>query len=645
MSESQDVSKQQPASHHETGTQGGSGQPPQGPVAGTDDSKRGRWIAIGWVVVLLALILWAVSQPPPQPAGLNCGALVQTGTAEAQAQGAAAAEAAVFSYLADEHVILTGFQSALDQVTAELAKQGIQLEAVRDCNLGAFEPSPELGLAPRPAAPWQADPLKINLYRIVGDQTVTEVITAVEAIADPSTGRPVAHADPNYRTVGTAGPCSSPDHIGGSPDHIGGSPDHIGGSPFELPVGPDVADPEKLFREQWALEHIGLGSTRVYATGIASIAYTGKGVRVGVFDTSPFGVQTETAEPQAGRGSRLEMIDWVSPHLALTVEDDSAYRLNRAPLSAAEDDPDAMKQHGLFVAGLIHALAPGSDIHLYRVLDDSGCGDVYSLVAALNRFTAQVNTDRRVMRLRGAVANLSLGVLKPTSQSDTSGAFVPTPELCEQLGLPAEPCRALLDMLVRDRIEALQVTVEWAHDNDIVVVAAAGNGSGRDGRPVRPPDLPAAYPTVLGVAGSNVNRLRACFSNWGDLFAPSGDGVAETGDKPHLCGTSLGECDGKGNCNNAIVSLVQKNIPPPPDQPQDAPSRFKDGYAYWKGTSFSAPMVSGLAALAAEVGTRKAGHVSRWLAPHEVARAIDCGSSLGDGIINVPATLALCVRP
>lgn len=642
MSEGQHDPVRQPTGVDEPGTQGGSGQPPS---KATQVDQPGRWpwsrLVIPLVVVALALFLcalWLKIAPGAQVPGLNCGALVQPGASES-AQAAVTAEAAAeLTYLADDHVILTGFQSAIDTVTSELAEQGIRLEVVRDCELGAFEPSPGLGLVPRPAVPWQIDLLKINLYRIASGQSVIQVISAVEAVVDPATGEPVAHADPNYKTVGgAAGPCGSPDNIGGSPDNIGGSPDNIGGSPAGPPGKLTEADVKRLYWEQWALEHIGLGSTPIYGTGIASIAYTGDGVRVGVFDTAPFATSGEGAESQAGRVSRQQVIDWVSPTLTVTVEDNSAYRTNLAFPSAAGADPNEIKQHGLFVAGLIHAIAPGSDIRLYQVLNDAGCGDLYSLIAALNRFTAQAERDRRVLGLRGAVANLSLGVLKPMSETDTSGQFALTQDICDQMGLPDEPCRQLLEALVRDRIEALQVTVEWAHKNGIVVVAAAGNGSGRDGRPVRPPDLPAAYPTVLGVAGSNVNRLRACFSNWGDLFAPGGDGgPQETPEGTYTCGNALGQCDEKGNCANRVVSLVLTDTFPLTDT---------FGYAYWKGTSFSTPLVSGLATLITEAGTRKTGYMPRRLSADEVSWAIHCGSSLGDGIINVPATLALCVRP
>jgi subtilisin family serine protease len=261
-----------------------------------------------------------------------------------------------------------------------------------------------------------------------------------------------------------------------------------------------------------------------------------------------------------------------------------------------------VNDHGLFVAGLIHAIAPESDIQLIRVLNEYGCGDLFTLNKALYQFIADMEAERGT--LDGTVINLSLGVLKPDSG----------------------------EVLAEDTVESLRAAVLLAHSRGAVVVAAAGNDSYIEGKPL-PPQIPARYPFVIGVAGSNVYRERACFSNWGDVSAPSGDSLSKEG--PAYCKREvLTECS--GDCDEAVISLAL------------SPSTAGDAtrYAYWRGTSFSAPLVSGLAALVFDAGVSRPTCPLKspaWVHPDRVIEAIRCGTSTGDGVINVPATLFRCM--
>jgi subtilisin family serine protease len=101
------------------------------------------------------------------------------------------------------------------------------------------------------------------------------------------------------------------------------------------------------------------------------------------------------------------------------------------------------------------------------------------------------------------------------------------------------------------RSTVVQSAVRYALDNDVVVVASAGNSGHLD----NPPNYPAAYEGVIGVAATKRDDSAAHFSSYGDwvdLAAP-GDSVLST--------TAAG------------------------------------GYGAGSGTSFSAPMVAGGAAL------------------------------------------------
>ena len=66
------------------------------------------------------------------------------------------------------------------------------------------------------------------------------------------------------------------------------------------------------------------------------------------------------------------------------------------------------------MAGLIRAVAPGSEIRLIRVLNEHGCGDLFTLNKALFRFIADMETEPRT--LDGTVINLSLGLMPVSNE-------------------------------------------------------------------------------------------------------------------------------------------------------------------------------------------------------------------------------------
>ena len=139
--------------------------------------------------------------------------------------------------------------------------------------------------------------------------------------------------------------------------------------------------------------------------------------------------------PSVGAITATEPITWVTPEFTLTVnllppQVQSVSGLTStssgSSISSVHVFTD-ISDHGLFVAGMIHAVAPRSDIQLYQVLDQYGCGDLYTLVTQLQTFISQVEADRQAASLKGAVINLSLGVLRPRA----SDAFTSTIEVTQ----------------------------------------------------------------------------------------------------------------------------------------------------------------------------------------------------------------------
>lgn len=115
--------------------------------------------------------------------------------------------------------------------------------------------------------------------------------------------------------------------------------------------------------------------------------------------------------------------------------------------------------------------------------------------------------------------------------------------------------------------EALHDAVQYAYYNNKVVVAAAGNSPGCSGQPC----YPAYYPEALSVAATDEQDRATSFTNYGswvDIAAP-GQGIAST-------------------------SFARYPIVCPPYPPDNCHTYNRGGLA---GTSFSAPFVSGVAAL------------------------------------------------
>lgn len=358
---------------------------------------------------------------------------------------------------------------------------------------------------------------------------------------------------------------ANPWSIGGSPWSIGGSSGGGGGLAAEG------------FLDQWAFGARGVSLFR--GTGEKRerlVSFDGTGVPVAIFDTSPY---SPPVDPVTKIGKSTETIDWISPTLKLDVVHPEALS-NVIPQS-----PVDVSGHGVFIAGIIHAIAPESPIRLIRVLNRYGQGDLFSLCQAMHLFIKeQLAANRR------AVLNLSLGVFPP-------------PDAAAQ-GLPAE-------------LSALETAVLAAEGVGLAVVAAAGNQA------AAVQQLPADYPTVIGIAGSTSLRGRSCFSNPGDLGAPGGNGSAPG------CTPDLSGCDGP--CGVAIISLSPTYDP-----------LLGGGYLYWLGTSFAAPFASGAAALVldqadGEISTEELRKRMELSATPSSLPAGD--SSLGPGIISLTEAL------
>jgi hypothetical protein len=415
----------------------------------------------------------------------------------------------------------------------------------------------------KPVSPNATD-LSAADYGPVDNRSVVQLTCTVNVLRNLY--RLEISAEPNYHLspAGWAG--------GGSPwtQNGGGWVDGLEGG------GLAAAKPEE-FKTQWALTSDGIGLFD--DSQERQVDSTGASVRIGIFDTSPFG-------DRLGENGRCE--NCTLQNLGMVAEEDVPADFADMRLTVWHDEMDPttncpgwdrhktkedsletqnLSSHGLFVAGLAHTVAPSSTLYLVRVLEDDACGNLYSISDGIQRFMDQAITDT----VKHVVINLSLGVHQP-----------PNPRY---FGLPKE-------------VKALQKVIQNAIDTqgiEVVVVAAAGNDSYVSRSPVAM-EIPASDPNVYGVAASNRNGTRGCFSNsdltkdnW-SLAAPGGNGVegviriSSTREKKISCAIPDCKADPRLCADSCVISLVR--------QPE-----LGYAYAYWAGTSFAAPLVSGNKAL------------------------------------------------
>lgn len=453
----------------------------------------------------------------------------------------------------------------------------------------------ELGQAWRENCAHLPADLVIVKYQIEGDQPdVLRAIRLIDEVLGDEAG--VVVKEPNWIT-------GQPYEIEGSPYEIEGSPYEIEGSGGDNP-GLDV-DPV-LFLKQWAFEIIGLPA--VFDPSGANARFAGRNVLVGIFDSSPYPLTS--SPPNQYVSEAAELADAPSPMNLELCNVDSDLGTTGAGQCPSGDTPEEIKKtfvrnHGFFVSGLIHAISPESKLYLYRVLDNCNQGDLFLLMKGIFMFLRDV-VSTRSPEVYGTVINMSLIVRLPPSEAG--------------FGLTT-------DLL------SLNYVLEAANCLGTVAVSAAGNSSSNADIP-RPAGLPGGMSGVLPVAASNAENNRACFSNCGRVGAPGGDGRSSTNPADKDCKPRVSECSKGEMCKVAVIGPAIR-------LPFTDPNNIY--YVYWSGSSFSAPLASGLAALVLEAG-------SGGFSPEQVTKFIECGAitrddyALGAGIINIPRTLELCAQ-
>src|SRR5262249_43976731 len=125
-------------------------------------------------------------------------------------------------------------------------------------------------------------------------------------------------------------------------------------------------------------------------------------------------LQRVSQEAQAGASFVVDRDDAASPLRALYDESGLEELLpnwsDRQPGPGAELGPYRIADHGLFVAGIIRAIAPFAKIRLVRVLNDFCLGDMGVVTRVLQKLPAVLDALPEVAgKSKRLVVNLSLG--------------------------------------------------------------------------------------------------------------------------------------------------------------------------------------------------------------------------------------------
>jgi subtilisin family serine protease len=387
----------------------------------------------------------------------------------------------------------------------------------------------------------------------------------------------------------------------------------VGGAPAQSGTGgpggwPTEASPP--LQEEWMFQFANPERQDAWSS-LASDKVQGDGVHVAILDTAPTLHDRDKAY-QEWRWQHKLIERLLGPKTPLTV-----YAASHADLYDTLDydlfgHRYLMRDHGLFVAGIIHTIAPKARLHLYEVLNPYGVGSLETIARGLIRALNEPAIQGHPLIIN---CSFMLGIpVKRNGRIDWD--FDPL--------FPIEfRDDAILEQL---RLSTQEVFDLLTTRRDTFVVAAAGNdgyydNSSASSNHVRPDArYPAAFEKVLGVGAlpsavmpAAGQYMAASYSNLSDR-PPKLSYITlggEPGPKKGILGMYIGEFpvyEEPPGCLGLLFP-APKNQQQSGEIPTDAGSisperiRYKPnstGWAWWAGTSFATPIVSGI--LAANFG-------------------------------------------
>ncbi|MGZ6384128.1 MAG: S8 family serine peptidase [Ktedonobacteraceae bacterium] len=337
---------------------------------------------------------------------------------------------------------------------------------------------------------------------------------------------------------------------------------------------------------------------------------TGDGVHVFVLDTLP----TDKDIRRAAQGAEEHNL------LLLDVANNVTFHHNQLPVQIDEPNPFQpktgkdikgrnsggfrMQDHGLFVAGIVRDIAPNSHVECVRVLNDFCAGDLPSLTKALEsihnrmlQYNPDDNYHKGDLFKKPVVVNLSLVI---PDDGDVNGRH--------------------LNNLDLSRVNLLK-SIQSLVDQGALIAASAGNEGDLRYPPANPMGIrpsalcPAAFAynglirhndRLIPVGAVDKNGNPASYSCY-----PGSLGIATFGGEvPQVFKQDKSGCYTKAEDIDAVIGIYTSLSYPSlllEDCQPTYPVPNADAWAYWVGTSFSTPIISGVTARTLEYWLRTPG--------------------------------------
>ncbi|HVB22921.1 MAG TPA: S8/S53 family peptidase [Ktedonobacteraceae bacterium] len=322
------------------------------------------------------------------------------------------------------------------------------------------------------------------------------------------------------------------------------------------------------------------------------LTMTGKGVTVFVLDALPDQDVITQAVQKAGDTNLLLLDVSRSVTFNYDVWNNWVTQGNNAnipPLAVGKDVYDRhfafeMPDHGLFIGGIVHDIAPRAQIECIRVLSDYCVGDSDLFLNALQYIQNRLLPGGDLYQ-QPVVINMSL--------------VMPTLEEAESDGIDVSG--SVTNDVLTLVLQAIQALVQ----SGAIIVASAGNEADLRNNPLglRPPALhPAAFAnppvSIAEIIPVGAVDKYGCATSYSDYPGPRGI-ATYGGEFPAVNPPQPPSNNPVVAISDAMQGIYSATFYPPLSEDAPAlpyPTPDGHGWAYWIGTSFATPIISAVAA-------------------------------------------------